>query len=285
MNVETYRPLLFSIAYRMTGSAMEAEDIVQDAYVRYQGVDSSTIDSPKAYLTTIVTRLSLNHLNSARVQREQQLGPWLPEPVLTANRPELLSPAEQVNHYETISMAFLVLLEKLTPVERAVFVLREVFDYDYAEVAQIVGKSQPACRQIFSRARKHISANRPRFETSPDAHKALLNQFIETISTGDLDGLTAMLAQDAVIIPEGTGVRGAAIYILDGRERVAQFIMGVSRFTPTGFTTEIEEVNGKPGLIIRDAEGKAFVVVTIDIRDGLIHQVQALATPAKIHHL
>jgi RNA polymerase sigma-70 factor (ECF subfamily) len=159
---ENYRPLMFAIAYRMLGSAADAEDIVQDAYLRYQAVPPETIVSPKALLSTIETRLSLTRLQSAHIQRETYIGPWLPEPVLT-DHDSRSSPAEQLNLQDSLSMAFLVLLEELTPLERAVFLLREVFDYEYAEIAEMVGREETTCRQLLSRAKKHIAAHRPRF--------------------------------------------------------------------------------------------------------------------------
>ena len=172
MNIEVfeqYRPLLFSIAYRMLGTATEAEDVLQDAYVRILGRPSSTkIEKPKYYLTTIVTRLCLNHLSSAKTKREQYLGPWLPEPVLTEARPELVSPLQGMMTSESVSIAFLVLLESLTPAERAVFLLHEVFAYKHHEIADMLEKSEPACRQLFSRAKQHVTENRPRFKATSE---------------------------------------------------------------------------------------------------------------------
>src|SRR5438270_2390971 len=176
---EQYRPLMFSIAYRMLGSVTEAEDILQNAYLRYREMEASSIASPKAFLSTVVTRLCLNHLQSAHMQRESYLGPWLPEPLLTEDDPE--SPTGQAEKLESISMAFLVLLERLTPVERAVFLLREVFDYPYAEIAAIVGKEEMSCRQILSRAKKFIAAQRPRFAPSTEHHQQLLQQFLDAV--------------------------------------------------------------------------------------------------------
>ena len=181
---EAHRPLLFSIAYRMLGSATEAEDIMQEAYLRYHAVSPEAIHSPKAFLSTLVIRLCLNQLESARAKREVYVGPWLPEPVLTGagdvtalNAP-VPSPSQHAELHESISLAFLVLLEQLTPVERAVFLLREVFDYKYAEIAEILEKDETACRQLFSRAKKHIAEHRPRFKSTPEKHRQLLSQFM-----------------------------------------------------------------------------------------------------------
>ena len=195
---ESYRPLMFSIAYRMLGSATEAEDIVQEAYLRYQAVAPGSIVSPKAFLSTIVTRLCLNQLQSARVQRETYIGPWLPEPIFTETD-ERANPKHQAEMHDSISFAFLVLLEELTPLERAVFLLREVFEYEYDEIATILDKDPAACRQVFSRAKKHVTDGKPRFTPAPEAHRRLLSQFMQATSAGDLDGLTALLAADVVM--------------------------------------------------------------------------------------
>src|SRR4051794_32989854 len=180
-----YRALLFSIAYRMLGSVMDAEDVVQDAYLRWQNAPADEVESPKAYLSAIVTRLCLDQLKSARVQREQYVGPWLPEPLVTPVGAEAVPPDERIGEQESISLAFLVLLESLTPPERAVFLLHEVFDYSFAEVAGIVGRSEPTCRQLFRRARQHIVQHRPRFPASPAEHERLTASFLRACSTGD----------------------------------------------------------------------------------------------------
>jgi RNA polymerase sigma-70 factor (ECF subfamily) len=281
---EQYRPLLFSIAYRMTGSAMDAEDIVQETYVRYQGVAQEDIENPKAYLTTIVTRLALNHLTSARVQRETYLGPWLPEPIVSGSIAAAPDPARIVGDYDSISLAFMVLLENLTPAERAVFILREVFEFPYAEIAAILEKSEVACRKLFSRGRAYILANRPRFQVQPDEHLRLLEQFIASTAKGDLDGLTNLLAEDAVMWADGGGkARGAATQPLYGREKVAQFLIGVSeRFTPVGARVSVGNVNGRPALIVRDAQHIPAFVVAIETGSGKIQKIWAMANPDKL---
>src|SRR5690242_10864642 len=216
---ERHRPMMFSIAYRMLGSVSEAEDIVQNAYLRYRQMPAGSIASPKAFLSTVVTRLCLNHLQTARAQRESYLGPWLPEPLLTED--DTASPNSQAEMLESISMAFLVLLERLTPVERAVFLLREVFDYPYPEIAEIVGKEEVSCRQIFSRAKKFIASQHPRFTPSSKHHEQLLHQFLAAVEEGDLDGLTELLASDVTLQTDGGGkVRGAATHSLHGLEPV-----------------------------------------------------------------
>lgn len=281
-NFETYRPLLFSIAYRMLGSAMDAEDIVQEAYLRYQTVSTEQITHPKAFLSTIVTRLCLNHLQSARVQREQYLGPWLPEPLLTVEE----APSSRLQIHETLSMAFLVLLEQLTPQERAVFLLREVFEYDYAEIAAVIDKSEVTCRQLLSRAKKHIADNRPRFKSSPEEHAAMLARFLKAIEAGELEGLMHLLAEDVTLWADGGGkIPGAATRPIHGRQDVARFLVGISRFAPQDYYLEITQLNGQVALIIRNGSGTAFVVVTFQMLDTLISVFHIIGNPDKLGHL
>ncbi len=280
---ERYRPLMFSIAYRMLGSVTEAEDIVQNAYLRYRQIPAGSIASPKAFLSTVVTRLCLNHLQSVRVQRESYLGPWLPEPLLTED--DASSPTSQAEMLESISMAFLVLLERLTPVERAVFLLREVFDYPYPEIAAIVGKEEVSCRQIFSRAKKFIASQRPRFTPASEHHEQLLQQFLEAVEEGDLDGLTELLTSDVTLWTDGGGkVRGAASRFLHGQDAVARFMIASQRLIQTVFTTEITPVNGEPAILLR-VDGHPFSVVSITIAQQHIVEVRVIANPEKLRHL
>jgi RNA polymerase sigma-70 factor, ECF subfamily len=216
---EDYRTYLFAIAYRMLGSAMDAEDMVQEAYLRFQATPPETqqsIVSLKAYLTTIITRLCVNQLNSAHRKREEYVGPWLPEPISTDRAPESVNPEERMELYESLSLAFLVLLEELQPIERAVFLLRDVFDYEYAEIAAFLGKSEAACRQAFSRAKKHLADHRPRFTPSPETQREMLSSFLRAVQGGDMDGLMTMLADDVTLWADGGGkVRGAATRLPD----------------------------------------------------------------------
>jgi RNA polymerase sigma-70 factor (ECF subfamily) len=280
---ETYRPMLFAIAYRMLGSAMEAEDIVQDAYLRYQSVPPESIQSPKAFLGTVVTRLCLNQLESARAQRETYIGPWLPEPVLTGAG---ATPANQVMAQESISMAFLVLLENLTPLERAVFLLREVFDYEYGEIADIVGKEEAACRQLFSRAKKHIAEHRPRFKASPEAHRQLIARFVEAAYAGEMDGLLNLLAEDVTLWTDGGGkARFAATRPVQGREAVATFLRGTQRLVDVEATRfDTAEINGEPGVIVRE-HGKPVVVMTFEVGGGKIRAMRFIGNPDKLKRL
>src|SRR5215469_16441088 len=222
---EAYRTYLFAIAYRMLGSAMDAEDMVQETYLRYQSTPKDSIGSLKAFLTTIISRLCIDQLHLARRQREHYLGPWLPEPIITADNLQVSSPEGRVEREETISIAFLLLLEQLQPVERAVFLLREVFEYDYAEIASFLGKSEVACRQWFSRAKQHLGDHRPRFQASPDTQKQLLTGFLQAIQAGEMTALMNMLAEDVTFWADGGGkVKGVATQQLSGRDVVVPFM-------------------------------------------------------------
>ncbi|HLZ61817.1 MAG TPA: RNA polymerase sigma-70 factor [Ktedonosporobacter sp.] len=283
---ETYRSYLFAIAYRMLGSAMDAEDMVQETYLRYQGTPSETITSLKAFLTTIISRLCVDQLHLARRKREQYLGPWLPEPIITAENLEGSSPEEHVDREESISMAFLLLLEQLQPVERAVFLLREVFDYDYAEIASFLGKSEAACRQGFSRAKKHLADHRPRFSAPLETQKQMLTSFQQALQAGEMTPLMNMLAEDVTFWADGGGkVKGVAIHQLSGRDAVVRFILSrapIFRNTlPTGLRVELAEVNGQPALITRSDE-RALAVLTIDVEAEQIKAIRFLANPEKL---
>ncbi len=278
---EAYRPLMFAIAYRMLGSITEAEDIVQEAYLRYQAVSPEQIVSPKAFLSTVVTRLCLNHLELAQVQRETYIGPWLPEPALIEKN-ERFMPAHQAELHESLSMAFLVLLEQLTPVERAVFLLREVFGYDYAEIAAIIGKEEAACRQLLSRARKHITEHRPRFKPSPEAHRQMLDQFIEAVGSGELDGLLQLLAEEVELWADSGGkVPGAILRPVRGRDAVARFLLAAPRIPPEPYQAEVGEVNGEPALILR-AGSQVQVISFISIDQGRVNQIWVIGNPDKL---
>ncbi len=281
---EAYRPLMFAIAYRMLGSAADAEDIVQDAYLRYRAVPPETIVSPKAFLSTIVTRLSLTRLHSAHAQRETYIGPWLPEPVLT-DHDSRSSPTEQLNLQDSLSMAFLVLLEELTPLERAVFLLREVFDYEYAEIAEMVGKEETACRQLLSRAKKHIAAHRPRFKPDREEHRRLLDRFLQAVRTGEMNGLMQLLADDVTLWADGGGkARGAAIHPLHGREVVARFVLASTRFVTGDYHAEVADINGEPAAILRVGE-QARVVLFIAVTHGQLQEIRVIGNPDKLKHV
>jgi RNA polymerase sigma-70 factor (ECF subfamily) len=286
---ETYRSYLFAIAYRMLGSAMDAEDMVQETYLRYQSTPPETIGSLKAFLTTIISRLCVDQLHLAHRKREQYLGPWLPEPIITTDSLDVISPEERVDREESISMAFLLVLEQLQPVERAVFLLREVFEYDYAEIASFLGKSEVACRQWFSRAKKHLADRRPRFSTPPETQKQMLIRFQQALQAGEMTALMNMLAEDVTFWADGGGkVKGVAIHQLSGRDVVARFILSNSpifRNTLPGDTrVELAEVNGQPALITRSSE-RAFAVLTIDVEADQIKAIRFVANPDKLAHI
>src|SRR5947207_14097206 len=282
---ESYRSYLFGIAYRMLGSAMDAEDMVQETYLRYQGTPPETITSHKAFLTTIISRLCMDQLHLARRKREQYLGPWLPEPIITVEAPELAQVEERVDTYESISLAFLVLLEQLQPIERAVFLLREVFEYDYAEIASFLGKSEVACRQWFSRAKKHLGEHRPRFPTSPDTHRQLLTGFLQAAQAGEMPALMNLLAEDVTLwVDSGGKVKGAATRPISGRDAVARFALGTRRFLPEGARVELAEVNGQPALIFR-AGDRAYLVLAIEVEAQRIQTVRIVVNPEKLAHI
>jgi len=278
---QNYRPLMFSIAYRMLGSATEAEDIVQEAYLRYQAVAPGAIRSPKAFLSTIVTRLCLNQLGSARARRETYIGPWLPEPILTETD-ERANPQHQAEMHDSISFAFLALLEELSPLERAVFLLREVFDYEYGEIAGILGKDAAACRQVYSRAKKHVAEHRPRFAAAPEAQRRLLSQFMQAVTAGDVQGLTRLLTDDIMMWADGGGkARGAATHPLRGREAVTQFMLGSIRLLPAGAQVEMAAVNGELALVAR-ADGQAVFVMSIVPAGEQVREIRVVGNPDKL---
>ena len=282
---EAHRSLLFAMAYRMVGSAMAAEDIVQEAYLRYRATSPESIRALKSFLTTIVHHLCLDHLKSAQVQRETYIGPWLPEPIITGDSASQRALLQQITDRESISMAFLVLLESLSPLERAVFLLREVFDYQYAEIAQIIERNEAACRQLFSRAKKHIRDHRPRFPASPEVHAKMVSHFMEAWLAGDVDGLMNILTEDVTVWSDSGGkVSGAVQHPIVGRDKVARGIIGLLARAPDGTTIEVIEANGLPALLIR-VKGQIFSVLTLEVASSLIRAMRNIANPDKLAHL
>lgn len=279
---EDYRSYLFAIAYRMLGSAMDAEDMVQETFIRYQATPPATIRSLKAFLTTIITRLCMDQLQLAHRKREQYVGPWLPEPILTDEAPAASDPEKRVDLQESVSLAFLTLLEQLQPFERAVFLLREVFAYEFAEIATMLGKSEAACRRSFSRAKSHLQTHRPRFPASPDTHRQLLAGFFQAVQGGDMNALTGMLADDVALWADGGGkVRGAATRPVVGSDSVARFIVGTRRFWPEDAYGELGEVNGQAALVVH-AEGRVFAILSIEVDAGRIQAIRIIANPDKL---
>jgi RNA polymerase sigma-70 factor (ECF subfamily) len=286
-----YRPLLFSIAYGMTASVGDAEDIVQDAFLGLTRARQAgtTIADPKAYLTTAVTRLGINYLGSARVRRETYVGDWLPEPVVVpADGP---GPAEHAELADSLSMAFLVLLEALSPVERAVFMLREVFGYRYPDVARIIGKTEVNCRQIFARARQRIADGGRAREGAPvPARRAegeeLARRFFEAAAGGDMDALLGMLAPDVVVHGDGGGKARAIRKPLAGRQRVMQHVVDLlQRSRILGISLRLAWVNGQPGAVMYDADGRVASVIELDIAGGVIQAIYGVVNPDKLGHI
>ena len=279
---ESYRPYLFSVAYRMLGSAMDAEDMVQETYIRSQTTPPEPVRSLKAYLSTILIRLCMDQLQLARRKREQYVGPWLPEPIRTATTPDAADPEKRVETEESISLAFLVLLEQLQPFERAVFLLREVFEYKFAEIATVLGKSEAACRRSFSRAKQHLADHRPRFPPSPQTHRQLLTRYFQAVQTGEMTALMDLLAEEVTLWADGGGkVKQAALHPIRGQNAVARFSLGTKRFWPENARVERAEVNGQAALIIR-AGGQALLVLTIEVEAEQIRAIRIIANPKKL---
>src|SRR5262245_6742260 len=274
------RPMLFAIAYRMLGSVMDAEDLVQEAYLRWEEVRETDIRSPQAYLTTIVTRLAINQLRAARTKRETYVGPWLPEPLVTEETPDPVELAE------SLSMAFLVLLERLAPVERAAFLLHEVFDFEYADIARVLDKTEANCRQLVARARKRVGSPQARFEADPAQARRLVEQFTAAALAGDLEGLVALLAEDITLWGDGGGkVPGAALKPIHGATSVARAALGFrARMAATEFVVRPTEINRQPAFVAY-VSGHPFSALIFDIRHGRIQTIYAIGNPDKLRSL
>jgi RNA polymerase sigma-70 factor (ECF subfamily) len=272
------RPLLFSIAYRMLGSVAEAEDVVQEAYLRRASAEG--VENERAFMTTVTSRLAIDVLRSARVRRESYVGEWLPEPLVEAEAPAV------VEAEESVSLAMLVLLERLNPVERAVFVLRESFDVPFDQVAAIVDRSEDNCRQILSRARKRVAEERPRFDADPAERRALASRFLAAAREGDLQGLVSLLAPDAVLVGDGGGIARALARPMVGGPAVAKAVAAFWRqIDEMGVTVEPVWVNGQPGLRASDGEGRLLSVAAFQIVDGRVAAIHSVVNPEKLGHL
>jgi RNA polymerase sigma-70 factor (ECF subfamily) len=280
-DLAAYRPRLFGIAYRMLGSVTDAEDAVQEAFLRWQQARErgEVIVAPEGWLVTVVTRLCIDQLRTARTRRESYIGPWLPEPLVDAGTVGLEETAEMA---ESLSLAFLVLLERLSPVERAVFLLHEVFGYPYAEIAPVVGRQEDACRQLARRARTRIGVGRPRFRASRAQGARLANAFLRACQEGDLPGLLALLTEDVELVADGGGQVGAARKPVRGVDLVTRFLLGIVRLAPVGWRAEPATVNGGPGLVVRHADGRPFAVLALTIAGDRISGIQLVNNPAKL---
>jgi RNA polymerase sigma-70 factor (ECF subfamily) len=280
---EAHRDLMFAVAYRMLGTITDAEDAVQDAWLRWSAAPRADVADPRAYLARVVTNTALNRLRSVRSRREAYIGPWLPEPLLTETSPDA---AERAELTESVSMAMLVVLESLTPDERAVFVLREVFGFDHAEIAAALGRSAPAVRQLAHRAREHVQARRPRFDVDWNQQREVTERFLAAAAGGDIDGLMTVLAPDVTVLTDGGGKARAALRPITGAAKAARFLAAIASRPYMGvsiadMTPEPAEINGSPGTLIM-AGGRVIAALTLTVSGGRITAVQLLANPDKL---
>ncbi|GGB43981.1 RNA polymerase subunit sigma-24 [Flexivirga endophytica] len=279
---EDLRPLLFSIAYRITSSVTESEDVVQDAWLRFERV-ADTVESPKSFLSTVVTRLAIDVLRSARQRRESYVGEWFPEPLLTDPYED---PERAAELADSVSMAALLLLERLSPLERAVFVLRDVFGFDFADVAAAVDRSEDACRQLASRARRHMAAGRSRFAVDRRERDELAGRFFGAFRDGDVDALRELLAADVHLVSDSGGRApqwGAGIF---GTDKVARVLVAlIGPFRQIGGRLELHELNGEPGAIFRDRDGQVVNTWTLEILDGQVQAIRTVLNPDKLAHV
>ncbi|WP_328634056.1 RNA polymerase sigma-70 factor [Streptomyces sp. NBC_00356] len=277
---ENHRARMFGIAYRMLGSAEEAEDTVQDAYLRFGATEPGAVEHVGAWLAKVVTNLCLNRLSSARVQREQYAGPWLPEPVLTSDG--TLGPLESAEQLDSVSCALLVLLERLTPTERAVYVLREAFAYGYREIAGVLDLGEANCRQLYRRATARIAEPAGRFEPSERVRRELVEAFVGAAREGDLAALEKMLATDVQWWGDGGGKVTAARKAVEGREKVLRFLEGIAEKYLAGVELFVEEINGEPGIVARQPDGGLFAVVCFEVREGRVSVGRTILNPDKL---
>jgi RNA polymerase sigma-70 factor (ECF subfamily) len=276
---EELRPRLFGVAYRMLGSVADAEDVVQESFLRWTSASPEDVRVPAAWLTTVVTRLCIDHLKSARARRERYVGPWLPEPLVSDAAVPDASEAAELS--DSLSMAFLIVLESLTPTERAAFLLREVFGYGYDEIAELLLTSESNSRQLVHRAKGRVAERRRRFEADKEKQRELLARFLLAIGTGEVGALVEMLAEDAVLYTDGGGEVKAARRPIVGPDKIARFLVGVAKDAPADSESRIVEVNGAPGLLLK-VDGKPFWVLTADAADGKLQTVYIMLNPQKL---
>ena len=283
---EELRPLLFSIAYRILGSVSEAEDAVQETWLRYHASTTPPI-SLKSFLSAVVTRVSIDVLRSARVRRESYVGHWLPEPLLTDDdAPSYHDPEHAAELADSLSMAALLLLERLSPEQRAVFVLHDVFAFPFSEIAEAIGRSEVACRQLASRARRLMEDGRPRFDVDRRDREELAARFFDAVTVGDVDELRGLLAADVEVYGDGGGKAPQWMRVVVGQDNVARMFAGLGRrFAGAGLQVEPHEVNGQPGAVFRDASGGVINVMALDVLDGRIQVIRSVINPDKLHHL
>ncbi|MER5377678.1 RNA polymerase sigma-70 factor [Streptomyces sp. NPDC002553] len=281
---EEHRPLLLGVAYRMLGRVADAEDVVQDAWLRWSAADRADVSRPRAYLVRIVTRLALDRLTRVKSRDEAYIGPWLPEPYLTDFGDTVPDTAERAVLADSVSLAVLVVLESLSPLERAVFVLREAFGYPYAEIAAALDRSEPAVRQLAGRARRHVEERRPRFTVDPAQRRELTERFLAAAAEGDLEGLMALLAPDARLVGDGGGKVQASLRVLQSADHVARFIVGIARRGLPDVSFRFLEVNGGPAVLTLSG-GEPDTVLQLDVADGRVRVVYVIRNPDKLHAL
>ncbi|MFI8790166.1 RNA polymerase sigma-70 factor [Streptomyces sp. NPDC055105] len=281
---EEHRPVLMGVAYRMLGRVVDAEDVVQDAWLRWAQADRDEVREPRAYLVRVATRLAIDRLRQAQVRREAYVGPWLPEPLVTDFGPTAPDTAEAAVLAESVSLAVLVVLESLSPLERAVFVLREAFGFPFAEIATTLERSESAVRQLAGRARKHVDERRPRFDVDPVEQRDLTERFLAAATGGDLEGLMTLLAPDARLVGDSGGKSKAPLRVIESADKVGRFLLGAAKGGGAGFTFRIVELNGGPAVLAL-VDGKPDSVFQVDVADGHVQCVYIVRNPDKLASL
>ncbi|WP_030743767.1 RNA polymerase sigma-70 factor [Streptomyces sp. NRRL S-31] len=281
---EEHRPLLTGVAYRMLGRVADAEDVVQEAWLRWYHADRAEVREPRAYLVRVTTRLAIDRLRQVRARGEAYPGPWLPEPYLTEFADTAPDSAERAVLADTVSLAVLIVLESLSPLERAVFVLREAFGYPYAEIAALLDRAEPAVRQLAGRARRHVAERRPRYEVDPARRRDLTERFLAAAGEGDLAGLMSLLAPDVRLVGDSGGKAKAPVRVLRTADKVGRFLVGAARSAPADLSFRVLEVNGGPALLLLSG-GKPDSLVQVDIADGRVTSVYVLRNPDKLRYL